>query len=49
MIHKLGGNIKLTKAITMAPRQAIKTMGLTEIPVLNKQVNVATEVIDKQG
>ena len=29
MIHKIEGNIKLMKAITMAPRQAIKTMGLT--------------------
>ena len=36
MIHKIGGNIKLTKAITMAPQQAIKTMGLTQIPVLSK-------------
>ena len=47
VIHKLGGNVKLTKAITMAPRQAIKTMGLTEIAVLNKRVNVVTEAIDK--
>ena len=31
--------------ITMAPRQAIKTMGLTQIPVLSKQVNIATEAI----
>ena len=46
MIHKIGGNIKLMKAITMAPQQAIKTMGLTQIPVLSKQVNVATEAID---
>ena len=30
----------------MAPRQAIKTMGLTQIPVLSKRVNVATEAID---
>ena len=29
MIHKIGKNIKLTKVITMAPQQAIKTMGLT--------------------
>ena len=36
MIHKIGGNIKLMKAITMAPQQAIKTMGLTQIPVLSK-------------
>ena len=30
----------------MAPRQAIKTMGLTQISVLSKWVNVATEAID---
>ena len=35
-IHKIGGNVKLTKAITMAPQQAIKTMGLTQVPVLSK-------------
>ena len=46
MIHKIGGNVKLMKAITMAPQQAIKTMGLTQIPVLSKRVNVATEAID---
>ena len=46
MIHKIGGNVKLTKVITMAPRQAIKTMGLTQIPVPSKRVNVATEAID---
>ena len=46
MIHKIGGNVKLMKVITMAPRQAIKTMGLTQIPVLSKRVNVATEAID---
>ena len=46
MIHKIGGNVKLTKAITMAPRQAIKTMGLTQIPVLRKRVNIATEAIN---
>ena len=47
VIHKLGGNVKFTKVITMAPQQAIKTMGLTEIPVLNKRVNIATEAIDR--
>ena len=36
MIHKIGGNVKLMKVITMAPEQAIKTMGLTQIPVLSK-------------
>ena len=36
MIHKIGGNVKLKKAITMAPQQAIKTMSLTQIPVLSK-------------
>ena len=46
MIHKIEGNVKLMKVITMAPRQAIKTMGLTQIPVLSKQVNVAMEAID---
>ena len=46
MIHKIGGNVKLTKAITMAPQQAIKTMGLTQIPVLSKQVNIATAAIN---
>ena len=45
-IHKIGGNVKLTKAITMAPRQAIKTMDLTQVPVLSKRVNVTTEAID---
>ena len=30
----------------MASRQAIKTMGLTKIPVLSKRVNVATEAIN---
>ena len=46
MIHKIGGNVKLMKAITVAPRQSIKTMGLTQIPVLSKRVNIATEAID---
>ena len=46
MIHKIGGNVKLMKAITMSPRQAIKTMGLTQIPVLSKRVNIATEAIN---
>ena len=32
-IHKIGGNVKLTKVITMAPQQAIKTMGSTQVPV----------------
>ena len=36
MVHKMGGTIKLTKVITMAPRQAIKTMGLTQVPVWSK-------------
>ena len=35
-IHKIGGNVKLTKAVTIAPQQAIKTMGLTQVPVLSK-------------
>ena len=30
----------------MAPQQAIKTMGLTQVPVLSKRVNVATEAIN---
>ena len=46
MIHKIGGNVQLMKVITMAPQQAIKTMSLTEIPVLSKRVNIATEAID---
>ena len=46
MIHKIEENVKLTKAITMAPQQAIKTMGLTQIPILSKRINVATEAID---
>ena len=45
-IHKIGGTIKLTKVITMAPRQVIKIMGLTQVPVLSKRVNVATEAIN---
>ena len=36
MIQKIGGNVKLTKVIRMAPQQAIKTVGLTQIPVLSK-------------
>ena len=36
MIHKIGGNVKLTKVVTMGRRQAIKTMGLTQVPVLSK-------------
>ena len=46
MIHKTWENVKLTKVITMVPQQAIKTMGLTQIPVLSKRVNVATEAIN---
>ena len=46
MIYKIGGNVKLMKVITMAPRQAIKTMGLTQIPVLSKRVNIVTEAIN---
>ena len=45
MIQKIGENVKLMKVITMAPRQAIKTVSLTQIPVLSKRVNVATEAI----
>ena len=30
----------------MAPQQAIKTMGLTQVPALSKRVNVATEAIN---
>ena len=43
MIHKVGGEVKLTKAVILAPHQVIKAMGLTQMPALNKRLNVTTE------
>ena len=43
MIHKVGGEVKLTKAIVLAPHQVIKAMGLTQMPALDKRLNVTTE------
>ena len=43
MIHKVGGKVKLTKAIVLAPHQVIKAMGLTQMPALDKRLNVTTE------
>ena len=43
MIHKVGGEVKLTKAIVLAPHQVIKIMGLTQMPALDKRLNMTTE------
>ena len=45
MIHKINGEIKLTKNIVIPPRQALKMMGMANLPILSKRVNVATDVI----
>ena len=43
MIHKVGGEVKLTKVIIMAPHQVIKAMGLTQMSALDKRLNMTTE------
>ena len=49
MIDRIDHEIKLSKNITLQPRQATKSMGMVKLPVLSKRLNVMTEPKENVG
>ena len=49
MIDRIDHEIKLSKNITLQPRQATKSTGMVKLPVLSKRLNVMTEPKENVG
>ena len=45
MINRIRGEVKLTKNVVIPPRQALKTVGMANLSMMIKRVNIATEGI----
>ena len=49
MIDRIDHEIKLSKNITLQPKQATKSTGMVKLPVLSKRLNVTTEPKENIG
>ena len=49
MIDRIDHEIKLSRNITLQPRQATKSTGMVKLPVLSKRLNVTTEPKENIG
>ena len=48
MINQVDHYVRLTRKITLPPIQVHKTVGVAEIPILSKRLNVLTESLPAQ-